>query len=136
MLGLKHTRAVVHVFAEYRLGFVGLAKVPEEMPKPFGRIECDRVVGTKLVAAIVQVATEERLGGGAPVSLVEERGEEIGGPECVAVSGTVVLSVELNRGAEVGFRPVVLTEREIRAADRFADLGLDLGLAFEPAAEP
>ena len=41
----------------------------------------------------------------------------------------------LDRRAQVRFGPVVLTKREIGAADRLTNLGLDLGLAVEPAAE-
>src|SRR5262245_34359544 len=39
MLGLEHSAAIVHVFAEDSLGFVVMAQMDQDRAKAFGRIE-------------------------------------------------------------------------------------------------
>ena len=109
--------------------------MPEERPQPFGRVEGDRVVAAELVAAIVRFWRKSGSASARRFVWSRSVASRLVGTQRIAMMGAVVLGVELDGLAQVGFRLVVLTERKIGAADRFADLGLDLGLAIEPAAK-
>ena len=109
--------------------------MPEDGPQAFGHIEGDGVVATELDAAVVQILPQKRLGFGSAVGLVEKRSQQIVGPQRVAMLGPVEAGVELGRGAELRLGRLVLGEREIRTANRFPNLGLDIEMAVEPASE-
>ena len=135
VIRLEHSAAVVQVQSEHLLGLVQLLDMPEQQSQPFGRIERDLVVAPQDPPARRQVASNERVAFGDPPRLVKQGGQQVDGAKGVWTFLAGNPSEQVDRGAQVCFRLVVLGQREVSPADRLADRGLDLRLPVEPAAE-